>query len=76
MWLRWVGSFFAKNHILKYAEFRVYDTSRLYQHWRVFVHRVSQMPSRRMREYAKTRKRSRMPSSTDFLMVGSQNCTV
>ena len=26
-----------------------------------------------MREYAKTRKRSRMPSSTDILMVGSQH---
>ena len=56
MWLRWVGSFFAKNYILKYAEFRVYDTSRLYQLWCVFVHRVNQIftSDARIRKDAKT----------------------
>ena len=42
--------------ILKDAEFRVYDTSRLYQLWRVFVHRVNQIftSDARIRKDAKT----------------------
>ena len=57
------------------AKFRVCDPSRLsrsrrFQRWRVFAFRVVKMLSRRGREDAKTRTRSRLPSSDDTQGLG------
>ena len=63
------------------AKFRVCDPSRLsrscrFQHCRVFAHRVSKMPLRRMWEDAEMRKRLHLPSSGFFQYCGSKmNCS-
>ena len=59
---------FLRLYPLKCAKICVRDTlrlsrSRLFEDCRVFAHGVIKILSRRMREDAKTRKRSRLPSS-------------
>ena len=59
---------FARLYALTYAKFRVRDTLRhlylrCFNYCCVFARCVGEMPSRRMRKDAKTRNRSRLPSS-------------
>ena len=68
--------FFALALHFKIAKFPVWDMlrlprsrSRLFQHCRVFAHCVTKMPSRRIHEDAKTRKRLRLPSSVLYFTL-------